>query len=37
MNKQDKPQCDEKSVGRYGYSYKQRNKSYTDNKQIVAK
>jgi len=35
--KQDKPVCNEKSIGRYGYDYKQRNKSDTDNKQIVAK
>ena len=32
-----KPLCNEKNTGRYGYSYKQRNKSDTDNKQIVAK
>jgi len=32
-----KPLCNKKNTERYGYSYKQRNKSDTDNKQIVAK
>ena len=35
--KQDKPLWNEKIIGRYGCSYKRRNKSGTDNKQIVAK
>jgi hypothetical protein len=30
----NKPLRNEKSIGRYGYSYKQRNKSDTDNKQL---
>jgi hypothetical protein len=30
----NKPLCNEKSIGRYGYSYKQRNKSDTDYKQL---
>ena len=35
--KQDKPLYNEKSIGRHGYSYKQRKKPDTDNKQITAK
>ena len=30
----NKPLCNEKSIGRYGYSYKQRNKSGKHNKQL---
>ena len=30
----NKPLCNEKCIGRYGYSYKQRNKSDMDNKQL---
>jgi len=30
----NKPLCNEKSVGRYGCGYKQRNRSDTDNKQL---
>ena len=30
--KQDKPLYNAKSIERYGYNYKQRNKSNTDNK-----
>jgi len=35
--KQDKLLFKEKRIWRYGYSYKQRKKSDTDNKHIVAK
>jgi len=30
----NKPLCNEKSIGRFGYSYKQRNKTDMDNKQL---
>ena len=35
--KHNKPLYNNKSTGGHGYSYKQRNKPDTDNKQIVAK
>jgi hypothetical protein len=33
----NKPLCNEKRIGRYGCSYKQRNKSDTDNKHFQKK